>query len=176
MWNRFRPSQKGDIFLEMLRKVVLLHGLTGSRRIFRILEERLRRDLAAQTCSFDLLGFGENKLRGSDYTVSEHLGFVTSTIQKQFPDGPVILIGHSMGGLLALSWACHHAERVSSIVLLNTPLADSRQDITTGLQKEPLSWGNLLLKHRSLSHLCCLLFAALDSWGSFARSSQFTCL
>ena len=49
--------------VEMPQKVVLLHGLTGSRRIFGSLEQRLQIDLSAQTIAFDLLGFGDNKLR-----------------------------------------------------------------------------------------------------------------
>ncbi len=38
----------------------------------------------------------------SGYSVSDQLTFITNSIQERFPSGQIALIGHSLGGVLAL--------------------------------------------------------------------------
>lgn len=139
-------------------QVIFLHGITGSRRFFASLEDRLRSDpTRASTLSFDLPGFGDNKDLDYGYTAADQLRFITKLINERFPSGEVILIGHSLGGVLALAWAAEYLPRASRLVLLNTPLGESRDDIVRSLLRERMSWAALLLKHRLLAHLACLI-------------------
>jgi pimeloyl-ACP methyl ester carboxylesterase len=68
-----------------------------------------------------------------------------------------VLIGHSLGGVLALGWAVQHLHRVSRLILLNTPLGDSRDEIIRSLLQERFGWGSLLLKHKRLAHFACMV-------------------
>ena len=135
-------------------RVVLVHGITGSRRFFKLLEDRLHSSpLKAETLSFDLVGFGDNKDVNSDYTAVQQLRFVTDRVEERFPSGKLVLIGHSLGGVLALAWTVEHLSRVSHLILLNTPLGESREDIVRSLEQGHLSWATLLLWHKPLAHL-----------------------
>lgn len=139
-------------------QIVLVHGITGSKRFFAALEEQLREDpVRGRTLSFDLLGFGENRDRSGPYGSIDQLQHMSKLIEERFPYGPLVLIGHSLGGVLVLCWAIQHASRVSAIVLLNTPLGESRDDISQSLLRGKFGWATLLLKHRQLTHLVCIL-------------------
>jgi pimeloyl-ACP methyl ester carboxylesterase len=81
---------------------------------------------------------------------------MSRSIQRRFPDGQVTFIGHSLGGVLALFWAVQHASRVSAIILLNTPLGESRDDVTRSLLAARFGWATLLLKHPRLAKLLCI--------------------
>jgi pimeloyl-ACP methyl ester carboxylesterase len=98
--------------------VVLLHGL-GSRRedwlaTARLLASRHRVTLV------DLPGHGL-----SDMPEPFSLDRATTALDRslaQLPDGPVVLVGHSLGGLIAASEAIARPERVRGLVLVETAL------------------------------------------------------
>jgi pimeloyl-ACP methyl ester carboxylesterase len=148
-------------------RIVFVHGITGSRRFFASLEKRLRSGPNTETLSFDLPGFGSNKNVTSSYTVDDQLRFMSDVTEKRFPFGQLTLIGHSLGGLLALAWAVDHLARTSRIVLLNTPLAETRDDIVRAISRERLSWAGILLNHRRLAHLACIIFRRFHLMSAF---------
>lgn len=141
--------------------MVFVHGITGSRRFFSWLEDRLHSGpVKAETLSFDLVGFGANKDVKSDYSAAEQLRFITDRVEERFPSGKLVLIGHSLGGVLALAWTVEHLSRATHLILLNTPLGESREDIVCSLEQGPVSWTTLLLRQKPLAHvthLACVL-------------------
>ena len=81
-----------DVNQNGLHRVVLVHGITGSRRFFKWLEDRLHSGpLKAETLSFDLVGFGDNKDVNSDYTAVQQLQFITDRVEERFPSGKLVL-------------------------------------------------------------------------------------
>ncbi len=139
-------------------QVIFIHGITGSKRFFAWLEDRLRSDpTRASTLSFDLPGFGDNKDLDNGYSAADQLRFITKLIDERFPSGELVLLGHSLGGVLALAWATEYLPRVSRLVLLNTPLGECRADIVRSLLGEHMSWAALFLRHRLLAHLACVM-------------------
>jgi len=99
--------------------MVLLHGLGGSHanwiRLGPLLAER------ARVMAPDLPGFGYSAPQGRATTVQANARWVDLLLQE-VADEPAILVGNSMGGLVALLEAAANPEMVAGLVLLNPAL------------------------------------------------------
>ena len=83
----------------------------------------------------DLYGHGESPGRRGHIRSFEadHLGAVDALVrrvEKQQPDSPLVLVGHSLGGLIAARWAQRRvfARRLRGLVLI-TPFIETRMSI-----------------------------------------------
>lgn len=98
--------------------LLLLHGFDSSLLEFRRLVPQLAQ--ARETWAVDLLGFG--------FTDRLALGEVNPEVIKQHLYGvwqqligrPVVLVGASMGGAIAIDFALSYPEAVSGLVLLDS--------------------------------------------------------
>lgn len=100
--------------------VVLVHGL-GSRATHWL---PVARDLARdhRVVLIDLPGHGLAGMPGV-LTLAEAAEALDRAIAAETPDGePVLLVGHSVGGLVATAEALAHPDRVSALVLVETAL------------------------------------------------------
>lgn len=94
--------------------VALVHGLSGSTRWWsRNIDALAERHLVA---AVDLVGFGRNRR-----LVPPSFGEIASLLARWLATfgEPVHLVGHSMGGHLAIRVASEHPELVRSLVLVN---------------------------------------------------------
>lgn len=99
--------------------VLLLHGFTGSPWDLKPLGEALARAGYRAVCPL-LPGHGEDAGVLPDYT-EEHWEEAAEAALRQLSleeNGPVHVVGFSMGALLALVLAANHRARVRSLVLL----------------------------------------------------------
>lgn len=101
--------------------VVCLHGLGGSALNFGIVAPLLatkRRVLLP-----DMLGHGGSgsSVPGAG-AVEAQLSMVGEVISREAADGPVVLVGHSMGAILAQLHAVRAPHQVSRLVLLDPPV------------------------------------------------------
>lgn len=101
------------------RPVLLLHGWLGSWRLWRNTIEVLGTEF--KTYAIDFFGFGESFDRTSDFTVDN---FVESV--NQFMDRLGIvkapLVGHSMGGTVALAAAIRYPEKIVKTTVIGSPI------------------------------------------------------
>jgi pimeloyl-ACP methyl ester carboxylesterase len=106
--------------------VVLLHGMCGSHRYWGADFDRL-----AERCRLivpDLLGFGESPKPPSGYTPGDHADAVAACLREAGIDQPAIVVGHSMGTLVALALLHRHPELVDSVIAISPPVYQSRAD------------------------------------------------
>ena len=97
--------------------MVLVHGAAAHAGWWARVAPRLA---DRRVVLLDLSGHGESGHR-EDYDGSEWAAEVAAVIDLT-SSGPAVVVGHSMGGLVALATAARTPERVSSIVLVDTRL------------------------------------------------------
>jgi pimeloyl-ACP methyl ester carboxylesterase len=102
--------------------VVLLHGYLSSLRYWDPLKTALEDNYTIAT--IDLLGFGNSpKPRASAYGYKEQIDWIERTLEHANLSGAhKVVVGHSMGSLIALRYASEHPEAVNRLILMNLPL------------------------------------------------------
>lgn len=88
----------------------------------------------------DLLGFGESPKPWLRYSVETHVQALSSTLNQL---GPVTLIGHSLGALLAVAYAARHPDQVKNLVLIGMPNFGSQEEAFHYFRHGPVSAGYL---------------------------------
>jgi pimeloyl-ACP methyl ester carboxylesterase len=104
--------------------VVFLHGIGRTGQTW----QRVVEGLAPEPCrlvAFDLLGFGASpKPAWPVYNSDDHARAVIAGIERLKADQPVILVGHSMGCLVAVRVARLRPDLVKHLVLYQMPLLE----------------------------------------------------
>ena len=96
--------------------VVLLHGWADTADTFQFLVDALEGDWPL--VAFDWRGFGRSAWSGTDYWFPDYFADLDFLLDSLCPAGPARLVGHSMGGNIALLYAGIRTERVRSVVSL----------------------------------------------------------
>src|SRR5690606_19083285 len=119
-WNPFRRAPLLHVAQDVGSGpvVVLIHGVASSSitwtNVIPLLENQYR------CIAIDLLGFGGSPMPpGAEYTLREHEAALARTIRALKLREPFVLVGHSMGGLIAPRYAARHPSRVKGLVLVS---------------------------------------------------------
>nr|WP_315198042.1 alpha/beta hydrolase [uncultured Flavobacterium sp.] len=97
--------------------VVLLHGFLENKTMWDLYVSELRKK--NRIITIDLLGHGETESLGYIQTMEENADVVHEVLSK-LRIRKVILVGHSMGGYVALAFAELYPEKMKGLVLLNS--------------------------------------------------------
>lgn len=95
--------------------VILLHHFGDSARSWNLVVDRLGE--ALPTLALDLPGFGDAAAAAGPYTVDAYADFVEAEMRVRGL-GDTVLVGHSMGGKVALALAARRPAGLRSLVLL----------------------------------------------------------
>ena len=95
--------------------LLLVHGWATDRRVMRPLYDDMRR--SHRVIAVDLRGFGESDAPQQTYTIEGYAGDLAFLIARLGLPPPIV-IGHSMGGIVALDLAARYANRISGAILL----------------------------------------------------------
>lgn len=97
--------------------VLLLHGITSSSRTWKAITPRLARDFTVIVP--DLLGHGRSAKPEGDYSIGGYASGVRDLmIALGIPKATVV--GHSLGGGIAMQFAYQFPQRVSRLALVGT--------------------------------------------------------
>lgn len=102
--------------------LVLVHGFTGARSDFGSVRERLADHREVITVDNRGHGGTSNPEDASTYNFDQLVADLAGFLDE-VTDGPVHLLGHSMGGMIAMRFALEHADRLDSLVLMDTSAA-----------------------------------------------------
>lgn len=106
--------------------VVLIHGIASDSSAFRnalTYLEGTQSMTDMRFVAFDLLGAGKSyksdKLR---YGYTDQLAALERSIEKLHVETPLILLGHSMGTLIATRYAATHKKAIRKLLLCSPPI------------------------------------------------------
>jgi pimeloyl-ACP methyl ester carboxylesterase len=122
-WVRYRVSGGGP-------PVLLVHGWLGSQRVWEPLRSRLEGRFTVY--SLDLAGFGESDKPLSGYGV-RYGSRLLYAFCAHFGLTRAAVVGHDLGGAMALKLAADHPDVVGRLVLVATPADEDQIDLPTPL-------------------------------------------
>jgi pimeloyl-ACP methyl ester carboxylesterase len=109
---------------ETAPRVVLVHGLGGSHLNWDTFAPLLRPH--ARVLAIDLPGFGRSEPGGRRATVHANVE-VLHRFLGEVADGPAVLVGNSMGGMISILEKAAHPEAVNGLVLLDPAVPGPRR-------------------------------------------------
>ncbi len=170
------------------RAVVLLHGIGRTGQTWENVVSGLR-PLALRLVAYDLLGFGASpKPDWLKYDIDDHARAAIVSIEKLKSIAPVVVVGHSMGCLVAVRVARLRPVLIAHLVLYEMPLYEGlpekrRYRLRTNLYfkaykqimryQPSFSIENARLLER-LSRKIAGLEVTKESWLPFVRSLENT--
>lgn len=144
--------------------VVLVHGYALSMGSW-VFQRRALRAAGYRVVLFDQRGHGRSEEGDlSSYTVAQLGRDLRSVLEQVVPDGPVALIGHSMGGMTVMAFAGQNREYISDRVIavgLFSTSAGGLDDVDWGL-------GQLAAVVRKVGPVMLAKLAGQDALVTFA--------
>ncbi|HET6372233.1 MAG TPA: alpha/beta hydrolase [Candidatus Polarisedimenticolia bacterium] len=162
--------------------LVFLHGITGSRRYW----ERRVAYLARwyRIIIPDLLGFGLSPKPPVDYTTTRFRDSLRDfLVAERIAGRPHVVVGHSLGALVAIEYAVAHDAEVSALVLLNLPRYESAEQAHRLFWLGSPSYRKLLNEHSLSENLSQIRRSGVDlfvkylikfPWSVVADCRKFT--
>lgn len=108
--------------------VIFLHGISATSTTWNTTLKQFSRDpdlKNVRLVALDLLGFGKSlHADWLKYNQIEYLRALHKTLRKLHPHGHIILVGHSMGALIAADYVVNYerAIDISKLILVSPPL------------------------------------------------------
>jgi len=99
--------------------LLLLHSYWGGQCLF----DRLSASLSShmKVIRIDLPGHGKSGTPPDDYTFDRFAVVINKLLSGLHIEGKVSVIGHSMGGYIAMAFASVYPERIASLILMHSP-------------------------------------------------------
>jgi pimeloyl-ACP methyl ester carboxylesterase len=162
--------------------ILFLHGITGSRRYWEKRVLPLAEDYLLILP--DLLGFGLSPKPYLEYDVNVFRDSLYNFLQYNgFGSRRLHLVGHSLGGIIALEYAIRYPESVDRLVVMSLPRHENFHSAHEYFWKGSPSYRKLLNEHSVLENLAQLRRTGLDltlkylfrlPWGVIADARKFT--
>jgi len=102
------------------RPLLLLHSYWGSHILFDHLDSVL--SVGMKVIRIDLPGHGNSGIPPLEYTFEKFADVLNELLNRLDVGEKVSIIGHSMGGYVAMAYAVKYPERINSLVLMNSPI------------------------------------------------------
>ena len=109
--------------------IILLHG--GGDSVDKLADLQKSLSDKDMVCSYDRLGAGASDKPAGPQTLDDSGRVLAAVIDRVAGDAPVVLAGHSLGGLIAARYAPDHTDRVAGLVLMDATSPTQSADLET---------------------------------------------
>lgn len=99
--------------------LLLIHGISNSGFSWSPVIEDLGEHFTPLT--IDLRGHGESAKPGQGYLYDDYIADLEAVIAYLALE-PILIVGHSLGGIIGLWWAARHPDDAAAIVIEDSPL------------------------------------------------------
>jgi lipase len=99
--------------------VLAIHGLTGHGKRWQPLATQHLAEI--NVAAPDLIGHGRSSW-AAPWTIDANVTALAALLEHQ-AEGPIVVVGHSFGGTVAVHLAAAHPDRVAALVLLDPAIA-----------------------------------------------------
>lgn len=119
--------------------VMMVHGIAASAAAWKNLLPLAKKEYRCVTV--DLLGFGSMpSAKQGGYTIDDQVRALNRTIQSLGSKEQVVLIGHSMGALIAARYAATYKKKVSRLVMVAPPIYMDPHELTDPLARSQMDF------------------------------------
>lgn len=144
------------------QRVLLVHGVAGSALIWSRVVDLLAPEL--ELVAVDLLGYGHSAKPQMRYTPAAHVDAIRAAIEREGDPEPLVVVGLSMGCLLALEYAARYPTGVRAVVNVAMPYYRDAHEARLGVRSNV--WTALVMEAPAVARV---VIGAL--WGA-GRHSQ----
>ncbi|WP_341205943.1 pimeloyl-ACP methyl ester esterase BioH [uncultured Psychrosphaera sp.] len=149
--------------------IILLHGWGMNRQIWGELYTLLPDEIQQRIRCLDLPGYGDNRVELAEYDLCSLTDWLAAQINE-----PSVVIGWSLGGLIAQNLAFHYPDKVSKIGLVSTSPRFMQDETWPGIKPDVLT---LFLSQLSQDHVKTVeRFLAIQAMGSDSARQDITAL
>jgi 3-oxoadipate enol-lactonase len=142
------------------RALVLLHGIVADHRVWAPVAPALARE--RRVVAIDLPGFGRSEPAGSGFDLEAVAAAILTGLRAHGVEEPFDLVGHSLGGGVAIQLAAQHPGVVARLILV----------APAGLTPLPPRLATLVRGVGSLGHLVpAVLARSVENASPTARSN-----
>ena len=157
-WNYLYYCQAGQ---DRQGTILFLHGITGSRRYWEGRVDPLTRKY--RLIMPDLLGFGLSPKPYLEYEVEVFRDSVKGFLDHNgLGEKKLHIVGHSLGGIIALEFAAKYPQSVDKLVLLSLPRHEDFHSAHEDFWKGSPSYRKLLNQNSLGENLAQLRRTGLD--------------
>ncbi len=110
------------------KTIVFLHGFLEDRHIWDAFSQSL--SATYQVITIDLPGFGQSEILGELHKMSLMASAVNQVLEAENVEH-CLLVGHSMGGYVAIEFAALYAEKLSGLVFFHSHAAADTKEAKT---------------------------------------------
>ena len=152
-----RLARIKKIGLNPSTKYLFIHGLAASSAYWQRTIESL--PVSASVIAPDLLGFGNSPKPKATYDLPMHANAIRQLLEEEhfFDNGPIVLVAHSMGTLVALELMRQSPTHFNKAILISLPFYESSTTAIAHLTSASLMSQGILNNNKLLKLICFAL-------------------
>lgn len=118
----------------MQREIVLLHGWGMNKEVWQLIETELENVLGLSVKALNLPGFGGEPINSEAY----ELDTIVQTLANKVNENSIV-VGWSLGGLVATKLAAAHPDKVAHLILVSSNIQFCEDDTWPGIKSQVLA-------------------------------------